>query len=82
MVKKSEQEKLEEINKRMEQLKIQKQQIQAKLNQKERKERTRKLIQMGAVFEKWFELHSLEEAEDVARTFQQMVKSHLQKNKT
>lgn len=50
----SPEERLAELNKKMEQLKAQKQRVQAQLNQKERKERTRRLIQVGAIFEKHF----------------------------
>lgn len=50
----SPEERLAELNKKMDQLKAQKQRVQAQLNQKERKERTRRLIQVGAIFEKQF----------------------------
>ena len=50
----SPEERLADLNKKMEQLKAQKQRVQAQLSQKERKERTRRLIQIGAVFEKQF----------------------------
>lgn len=50
----SPEERLAELNKKMEQLKAQKQRIQAQVNQKARKERTRRLIQIGAIFEKRF----------------------------
>jgi hypothetical protein len=50
----SPEERLAELNKKMEQLKAQKQRVQAQLSQKERKDRTRRLIQVGAIFEKQF----------------------------
>ncbi|WP_088835406.1 hypothetical protein [Paenibacillus tyrfis] len=50
----SPEERLAELNKKMEQLKAQKQRVRAQLNQKERKDRTRRLIQVGAIFEKQF----------------------------
>lgn len=50
----SPEKRLAELNKKMEQLKAQKQRVQAQVNQKERKERTRRLIQVGAIFEKQF----------------------------
>lgn len=50
----SPEERLAELNKKMEQLKAQKQRVQAQVSQKERKERTRRLIQVGAIFEKEF----------------------------
>lgn len=63
---KSPEEKLAEIEKKMEQLKARKQRMQQQISQKERKERTRRLIEIGAIFEKNFELQSKEEAEFVA----------------
>lgn len=51
---KSPEERLAELNKKMEQLKAQKQRVQAQVNQKERKDRTRRLIQVGAIFENQF----------------------------
>ncbi|NOJ74077.1 DUF3847 domain-containing protein [Paenibacillus alvei] len=50
----STEERLEELDKKMEQLKAKKQQLRAQVSQKERKERTRRLIQIGAIFEKQF----------------------------
>lgn len=50
----SPEEQLAELDKKMEQIKAKKQQIQTRITQKERKERTRRLIQIGAIFEKQF----------------------------
>lgn len=50
----TEEERLAELDQRMEQLKAKKQQLQAQINQKERKARTRRLIQIGAIFEQYF----------------------------
>jgi hypothetical protein len=72
----SPEEKLAELNKKMEQLKAQKQRVQALLNQKERKERTRRLIQMGAIFEKYFNLQSLEDAEIMAKQLLQLAQKN------
>jgi predicted aconitase len=81
MARKTEEERLKEIQEKMEQLRVKEQQLKAKVSQKERKERTRRLIQIGAVFEKWFELASIEEAEEVAQALNQMAKAHLEKKK-
>lgn len=54
VTRRSPEEQLAELDKKMEQLKAKKQQIQTKISQKERKERTRRLIQIGAIFEKQF----------------------------
>jgi len=82
MARKTEEERLKEIQEKMEQLRVKEQQLKAKVSQKERKERTRRLIQIGAVFEKWFELSSIEEAEEVAQAFNQMAKTHLEKKRS
>jgi hypothetical protein len=54
MPRRTEEERLAELDKRMEQLKAKKQMLQAQINQKERKARTRRLIQIGAIFEQYF----------------------------
>lgn len=72
VVRRSPEEKLAELNKKLEQLKAQKQRVQAQLNQKERKERTRRLIQIGAIFEKYFDLRSVEDAEAMAKQLRQL----------
>lgn len=50
----SPEEQLSELERKIEQLKARKQQLQSKISQKERKERTRRLIQVGAILEKHF----------------------------
>lgn len=40
-----------------------------------RKERTKRLIETGAIFEKYFDCHSVEEAEQIALQFGAMVKN-------
>lgn len=67
----SKEEKIAALEKRMEQLKARKQKLQVELSQKERKERTRRLIQIGAIFEKHFEIQSIEEAEALVKHLQQ-----------
>ncbi|KAB3587237.1 hypothetical protein GAY21_23525 [Phocaeicola vulgatus] len=63
MARKSEQERLREVEQKIEQLRAQKQQLETRVKEKERKERTRRLIQIGAVFEKWWDVQTPEEAE-------------------
>ncbi|MDQ0216865.1 hypothetical protein J2S13_003363 [Oikeobacillus pervagus] len=36
------------------------------MKEKERKERTRRLIQVGAIFEKYFEIEDVDQAEKIA----------------
>lgn len=59
----TEEERIAELDKKMQQLQAKKQLLAAQVKTKERKERTRKLIQIGALFEKVFDVHTLEEAE-------------------
>lgn len=79
MTRRSPEEQLNDLEKRMDQLKAKKQQLQVKINQKERKERTRRLIQIGAIFEKQFpkltEL-SLEEVSAIAAKMRVLVNEH------
>jgi hypothetical protein len=56
-----------EIEKRIEQLKNQKQALLAKEKQKERKERTHKLIQIGALVEKYLNVQTVEEADKLLK---------------
>lgn len=54
---------LKKIDEKMAQLKAQKQAILSREKAKERKERTRRLIQIGAIMEKYLKLDSVEKAE-------------------
>lgn len=54
---------LQKIEQRMAQLKAQKQAILNREKEKERKERTRRLIQVGAVVEKYLQVSTPEQAE-------------------
>ena len=47
-------------------MKARKQQIESRLKEKERKERTRRLIQIGAIFEKYFDIEGVDQAEKIA----------------
>lgn len=78
---KTPEERLQNIEQKMEQMKAKKQQLQAAISQKERKARTRRLIQIGAIFETHFELESTAEAEYVARELKNQAKSLLSKEK-
>jgi hypothetical protein len=63
---KTPQERLEEMEQKMEQLKAKKLQLQAQVSQQERKARTRRLIEIGAIFEKNFDIDSVETAQKMA----------------
>ncbi|WP_256218399.1 hypothetical protein [Bacillus sp. MUM 116] len=74
MARKTMEERLEELQKRKEQIAKQEKSLQAKIRSQERKERTRRLIEVGAIFEKYFEIEGAEEAEQVAIQFGEMIK--------
>lgn len=57
---KTSEEKLKEIDIKLNQLKIQKQNILKKENARLRKERTRRLIQIGALAEKYFNVPNID----------------------
>lgn len=77
MARKTDEERLKEIDKKIEQAKAKRQQIESRLKQKERKERTRRLIQVGAIFEKYFEIEGQEQAEKVAFRSAEFIKERL-----
>lgn len=63
----------------MEQIKAKKQQVANRIQQKERKQRTRRLIQVGAIFEKYFDLVGEDQAEKVAYGMKDIVEKHKEK---
>ncbi|MGF9944639.1 hypothetical protein ABEX44_15455 [Priestia megaterium] len=77
MARKTDEEKLQELELKMEQIKARKQQVEARLKEKERKARTKRLIEVGAIFEKYFAIEGSEDAEKIAKTLQ----SYVEKNK-
>ncbi len=70
MARKTDEERLRELEKKIEQTKEKKQQLKNRLKQKERKERTRRLIQVGAIFEDYFDFEGVEKAQQYAYSFQ------------
>ncbi|MEB8615820.1 DUF3847 domain-containing protein [Bacillus cereus] len=84
MARKSEQERLHEVEQKIEQLRAQKQQLETRVKEKERKERTRRLIQIGAVFEKWWDVQTPDEAEwmiKAMKTDPDMIKDGIRKRR-
>ncbi|MEH7430240.1 hypothetical protein V7151_27105 [Priestia megaterium] len=79
MARKTDEEKLKELELKMEQIKARKQQVEARLKEKERKARTKRLIEVGAIFEKYFEIEGQEEAEKIAMAFQKSVNENKEK---
>lgn len=76
MAKKTDQERLKEIEEQMERIKTKKQQVESRLKDKARKERTKRLIETGALFEKYFDIESKEDAEKIAVAFQKSVETN------
>lgn len=62
-------ERIEKIEKKIEQLKAQKQAIVQREKEKERKARTRRLIQIGALAEKYLDIHTPEDMENWLKEF-------------
>lgn len=79
MGRKTDQERLQELEEKMEQIKKKKQQLANRLQVKERKERTRRLIEVGAIFEKYFEIEGQEEAEKIAISLKNYVETNKDK---
>lgn len=73
MARKSDDERLRELDEQMEKIKARKQQVESRLKEKERKARTKRLIEVGAIFEKYFEIEGQEQAEKVAIGFRHAV---------
>jgi hypothetical protein len=69
---KTPEEKLLELEKKQEQLKAQKKAIQSKISKTERAQRTRRLIENGALAEKYFNCEKIEPA-DFEKLLQQLV---------
>ena len=73
MARKTDRERLQELEEKMEQMKARKQQVESRIKEKERKERTKRLIEIGAIFERHFEITSKEEAEKIAWGFKKVI---------
>jgi hypothetical protein len=73
MARKSDEERLKELEEKMEQIKAIRLQLESRVKEKERKARTKRLIEVGAIFEKYFEIEGQEEAEKVALGFEYIV---------
>lgn len=64
---KTPEEQLANIEEKMKKLKAREQKIKSQVSKQERKTRTRRLIQTGAIFESYFETESLEDSEKLMR---------------
>lgn len=79
LARKTDEERLRELEEKMEQIKARKQQVASRIQQKERKERTRRLIQVGAIFEKYFDVIGENQAEKVAYGMRDVVAKNKEK---
>ena len=76
---KTPEEKLLELEKKQEQIKAQKKAIQSKISKAERAQRTRRLIENGALAEKYFNCEKIEPA-DFEKLLQQLVQIEQEKS--
>ncbi len=79
MERKATHEKINELEKKIEQLETRKIRLKNGMKEQERKERTRRLIQVGAIFEKYFEIEGVDQAEKVALGIAEQVKKNRNK---
>lgn len=69
-------EKLQELDIKINQLEARKERMANRFNEQERKKRTRRLIQVGAIFEKYFEIEGEEQAEKIALATNKQIKEN------
>jgi hypothetical protein len=79
MARKTDEERLRELEEKLEQMKARKQQVENRMKEKERKERTRRLIQVGAIFEKYFDIVGVDQAEKIAFGLKEVVEKNKEK---
>jgi hypothetical protein len=79
MTRKTDEERLKELEKKIEQIKVKKHQVESRMKEKERKERTRRLIQVGAIFEKYFDIVDVDQAEKIAFALKKYVENNKEK---
>lgn len=77
MARKSDEERLRELEEQMDKIKARKQQLESRVKEKERRARTKRLIEVGAIFEKHFRIEGQEEAEKIALS----LKNYVAKNR-
>lgn len=76
---KTDEQKLQELEKKMAQLQAQKKAIAQRAKEKERKERTRRLIENGALAEKYFQAEKMK-PEDFQKLLERIVRIEQVKN--
>ncbi|MGG3806411.1 hypothetical protein [Metabacillus fastidiosus] len=70
---KTEEERLLELDEQRPTIKARKQQLESRMREKERKARTKRLIEVGAIFEKQFEIEGQEGAEKLVLVLKKSV---------
>jgi len=79
LARKTDAEKLKELEEKMKQIKIEQQKVANRLKQKERKERTKRLIEVGALIEKHFEIKGKDETIKLIYSYRESVKNNKDK---
>lgn len=79
MARMTEEERLQKLQEKMDKLKVEKQKLESRVKEKERKERTRRLIKIGALIEKHFDVRGEEEAIKLIASFQEPVMKNKEK---
>lgn len=74
MAVKTGEEKIQELDTRINQLEMRKQRLENRMKEQERKKRTRRLIQVGAIFEKYFDIEGEENAEKIALAYSDFIR--------
>ena len=73
LARKTEEERLIDLDEKIKKMQLEKQRLANQVRQKERKERTRRLIQVGGLIEKHFEIEGEEETIKLIASFKETV---------
>jgi len=79
LARKTEEERLIDLEEKIRKMQLEKQRLANQVRQKERKERTRRLIQVGGLIEKHFEIEGEEETIKLIASFKEVVAKNKEK---
>ncbi|UQZ76242.1 hypothetical protein C2I17_17720 [Niallia circulans] len=79
MARRTEEERLVDLEEKIRKIQLEKQRLANQVRQKERKERTRRLIQVGGLMEKHFEIEGEEEVIKLIASFKEVVEKNKEK---
>jgi len=79
LARKTEEERLIDLDEKIKKMQLEKQRLENQVRQKERKERTRRLIQVGGLIEKHFEIKGEEEVIKLIVSFKESVEKNKEK---